>query len=68
MRSARLVAPARVRAMAMRVRNRLLAAEKPTIDVDLRRKLVAIYRDDILQLQELLHRDLSSWLEVEKVS
>jgi sulfotransferase family protein len=67
MRSARLVAPARVRATAMRVRNRLLAAEKPTLPVDLRRKLVAIYRDDILRLQDLLHRDLSSWLDVEKV-
>ena len=67
MRSARLVAPARVRAMAMQARNRLLAADKPTLAVDLRRKLVAIYRDDILQLQELLQRDLSSWLDVEKV-
>jgi hypothetical protein len=65
MRSARLMAPARVRALAMRTRNRLLAEDKPTLAVDLRRKLVAVYRDDILQLQDLLHRDLSSWLDVE---
>ena len=66
MRSARLMAPATVRAMAMRARNRMLATEKPTLDADLRGKLVAIYRDDILQLQDLLRRDLSSWLDAEK--
>jgi len=66
MRSARLMAPASVRAMAMRARNRVLATEKPTLDLDLRSKLVAIYRNDILQLQDLLKRDLSSWLDVER--
>ena len=65
MRSARLMAPASVRAMAMRTRNRVLATEKPTLDAELRGKLVAIYRDDILQLQDLLRRDLSSWLDAE---
>jgi hypothetical protein len=67
-RSVRFVAPPRVRAMAMRARNRLLGEEKPTLAVELRRKLVAIYRDDILNLQELMHRDLSSWLEVDEAS
>lgn len=66
MRSARLMAPASVRALAMRARNRVLATEKPMLDADLRAKLVAIYRDDITQLQDLLRRDLSSWLDVEK--
>jgi hypothetical protein len=66
MRSARMMAPASVRAMAMRARNRVLATEKPTLDADLRRKLVAVYRADILQLQDLLRRDLSSWLDAEK--
>ena len=65
MRSARMMAPASVRAMAMRTRNRVLANEKPTLDGELRRKLVAIYRDDILHLQDLLQRDLSSWLDPE---
>ena len=51
--------------MAMRARNRVLATEKPTLDVDVRAKLVAIYRNDILQLQDLLRRDLSSWLDVD---
>jgi hypothetical protein len=31
--------------------------------IELRRKLVAIYRDDILKLQDLIHRDLSHWLD-----
>jgi hypothetical protein len=60
------MAPASVRAMATRTRNRVLATEKPTLDAELRRKLVSIYRDDILQLQDLLQRDLSSWLDAEK--
>jgi len=66
MRSARLMAPARIRAVAMRARNRVLATEKPVLDLDLRQKLVTIYHDDILRLQDLLARDLSSWLSVEK--
>ena len=62
MRYARSVAPARVRAVAMRTRNRLLADEKPAIDPELQHKLRAIYRDDTEALQELLGRDLSTWL------
>ena len=63
MRYARAVAPTRLRDLAMRSRNRLLAGEKPPLDPDQRAKLIAIYHDDIERLQELLGRDLSSWLE-----
>jgi hypothetical protein len=62
MRKARAVAPTRVRAVALRTRNRLLGSAKPPIDADLRSKLDAIYRDDILRLQDHLGRDLSGWL------
>jgi hypothetical protein len=35
---------------------------KPKLTPKLRRQLVQVYRDDILQLQELIDRDLSQWL------
>ena len=34
----------------------------PPLTANVRRKLVAIYRDDILKLQDLIQRDLSDWL------
>jgi hypothetical protein len=43
--------------------NRTLA--KPALDGAVRRRLTDIYREDILRAQELLQRDLSSWLAVE---
>jgi hypothetical protein len=36
--------------------------QKATLDPESRRKLVEIYRDDILKLQDLVERDLSHWL------
>jgi len=63
MRYARSVSPTFVRAAAMRTRNRLLARGKPPLDQEVRRKLVGVYRDDVLQLQDLLGRDLSGWLD-----
>lgn len=36
---------------------------KPKFDRRLRRKLTAYYREDILQLQDLIGRDLSHWLK-----
>ncbi len=63
MRYARAVAPARVRAVAMRTRNRFLGSEKPPIDPELHHKLRAIYRDDTSALMELIGRDLSSWMD-----
>ncbi len=62
MRFARAIAPTRLRAAAMNTRNRLLASGKPQIGGDVRHKLVAIYREDILKLQDLMGRDLSAWL------
>jgi len=49
----------------MRTRNRYLASAKPTLDPQLRAKLVDVYRDDITSLQDLLGWDLSSWLRSE---
>lgn len=37
---------------------------KPQCPPDIRRRLVALYRDDIMKLQDLLQRDLSAWLKV----
>ncbi len=62
MRYAKAMAPPRVRAVAMRTRNRLLADEKPPIDPELQHKLRAIYREDTVALQDLLDRDLSNWI------
>lgn len=35
---------------------------KPTLSPQMRQNLIAIYREDILKLQDLIQRDLSSWL------
>jgi hypothetical protein len=35
----------------------------PAVQPEVRRRLIGVYREDILQVQELLHRDLSGWLE-----
>jgi hypothetical protein len=35
---------------------------KPEISSEMRLELTAIYRDDILKLQDLIRRDLSHWL------
>ena len=61
MRRARAVAPARVRAVAMRTRNRLLGGGKPQLDLEMRHNLASIYRDDVDALQDLIGRDLSGW-------
>lgn len=37
--------------------------EKPTISAEIRAELIDQYRDDILQLQALIERDLSAWLQ-----
>lgn len=36
--------------------------QKPTILPEIRQKIINVYRDDILQLQDLIDRDLSAWL------
>jgi hypothetical protein len=38
-------------------------AKPPPVQPEVRRQLIGVYRDDILKVQELIHRDLSGWLE-----
>jgi sulfotransferase family protein len=38
--------------------------EKPQLDDEAKRHLISIYRDDILQLQDYIDRDLSTWMKV----
>lgn len=40
--------------------------DQPSLSPELRETLIGIYRDDILRLQDLIDRDLSSWLRVNK--
>jgi hypothetical protein len=52
--------------MAFRARRSLqrqIFTEPPPIDPAIRAELIRGYREDVLKLQELLGRDLSSWLE-----
>ncbi len=35
---------------------------KSTVSLEVRQELIKVYRDDILQLQDLIDRDLSAWL------
>ena len=42
------------------LRNRNLV--KPSFPVEARRRLIEVYREDILKLQDLIGRDLSAWL------
>ena len=37
---------------------------RPTLQEDVRRRLIELYREDILRLQDLIHRDVSHWLEM----
>ena len=48
-------------ALQLALRNRT-QVEQSSIPSDLRRKLVGLYRQDILELQDLIQRDLSRWL------
>jgi hypothetical protein len=38
----------------------------PVLDGAVRARLIALLRDDILRLQDLLDMDLSDWLQVER--
>jgi hypothetical protein len=42
---------------------RILTAEMPPLDPEVRAGLVEGYREDVLRLQELIGRDLSAWLK-----
>jgi len=50
--------------LAIRIRDRLInpKAQKPPIDPRVAAFLRGLYKDDILELQELIGRDLSHWL------
>jgi hypothetical protein len=37
--------------------------EPPPVQPEVRRQLIEVYREDVLKVQELIHRDLSGWLE-----
>ncbi|NET51954.1 MAG: hypothetical protein F6K09_25625 [Merismopedia sp. SIO2A8] len=37
---------------------------KPSLSTEERQELVKFYREDILKLQDLIHKDLSSWLSI----
>jgi hypothetical protein len=50
----------RIVRLAVEIHNRNLA--KPTLVLSTRKRLIERYRADILQLQDLLQRDLSEWL------
>ncbi len=61
-----LVKPLVPAAMRTRLRARAnrwnVDGRRPRLPDDLRRALVALYRDDIVKLQALIDRDLSGWL------
>ncbi|NET03831.1 MAG: sulfotransferase [Symploca sp. SIO2B6] len=44
-----------------------LVKGKPYLSTAVRQQLISIYQDDILKLQELIGRDLSSWLKDQNV-
>ena len=55
--------PSRLRgAIRAAVTDSPASLRRPPMPTDLRAELVAGYRDDILRLQDLVQRDLSSWL------
>jgi hypothetical protein len=47
----------------MRQNIRLGNLEKPQLPPEIRQRLIETYQEDILQLQNLIERDLSSWLQ-----
>jgi len=53
--------PQRIYRIATTWRDRNLI--KPEMPADLKQELIRLYRDDILQLQDLIRRDLSCWLQ-----
>lgn len=56
--------PTRLRRVREHIRNKVLD-EPPPISAEVREYLVELYREDVLKLQDLIHRDLSGWLERE---
>jgi hypothetical protein len=56
--------PAGLLSFAYTLKDRNLI-KPPPLTPRVRRQLVEVYRGDILRLQELIDRDLSSWLDEE---
>jgi hypothetical protein len=54
--------PEQMRKRISRDVNRKNTGDKPTFPPEIRHQLIETYREDILKLQDLLDRDLSSWL------
>lgn len=63
MKRAKAMAPPKARAFAVRTRNKYLGSGKPEVEDELSTTLRSIYRDDTLRLQELIGRDLTSWID-----
>ncbi|MBE9125339.1 MULTISPECIES: sulfotransferase [unclassified Coleofasciculus] len=58
----KLLVPYKLRKRLVRnLTNRTLA--KPQLSSEVRSQLIQVYRNDIFKLQDLIHRDLSTWLE-----
>ncbi|MBA2713838.1 MAG: sulfotransferase [Rubrobacteraceae bacterium] len=49
--------------IAVSLENRNIAGPPPPLDPGVRKELVDLYREDILNLEKLIGRDLSGWLE-----
>ena len=61
-RGVKTILPSRLQQTAKGLRQRNLSPA-PSFPADLRAQLLDLYRDDILRLEELVDRDLSSWFE-----
>jgi len=61
-RGAKAVLPERAQGMVKRLRQRS-QRPAPAFPPDLRADLLRLYREDIQNLEELLDRDLSVWLQ-----
>jgi hypothetical protein len=57
--------PVSLRSM-MRPIKRANLRSAPGVEPDVRARLIALFREDILRLQDLLDMDLSDWLQVER--
>jgi hypothetical protein len=61
----KLYLPAELRWPLSRVHDKIKSrnlVKPPPVPSTVRRRLIEVYREDILKLQELIHRDLSEWL------
>lgn len=64
--AAKIYLPARIRWRLSKAFDDLKTrnlVEPPPLQPEVRRQLIGVYREDILKLQDLIHRDLSGWLE-----